>query len=61
MIQIIKPGTKNRVECSYCGALLSFSVNDIKTEEVNIEATKSILHKYIVCPQCGSKVTLEES
>ncbi len=59
MIEIIKEGTKNRVECSNCGALLSYSIDDIKEEKKYITQRDSCTQKYINCPQCNNKIVLE--
>lgn len=58
MIEIIKQGTKNRVECSNCGALLSYSIDDIKTEDKYISQRETTIQKYIKCPQCNYKIVL---
>lgn len=59
MIQILKPGTKNRIECNYCGALLSYDKEDIKHEEMHFGPMDFAIKNYIVCPQCKTKVVLE--
>lgn len=59
MIEVIKPGTKNRVECSNCEALLSYSVDDVKSEEQYYSQRESYTRKYIDCPQCKNKIVLE--
>ena len=59
MIEIIKEGTKNRVECNNCGALLSYTVSDIKEEEKYVTQVVSHNQKYIMCPQCNEKIVLE--
>jgi ribosomal protein S27E len=61
MIAIIKQGTKNRVECNNCGALLSYSVDDVKEEETYITHRDSYIQKYIMCPQCNNKIILESN
>jgi hypothetical protein len=33
MIEVIKQGNKNQIECDYCGALLRYGVDDIKRKE----------------------------
>ena len=43
MIEIIKPGTKEKISCNSCGCLFSYE--------------KEI--KYITCPQCNEKIELE--
>lgn len=59
MIEIIKQGTKNRVECDNCGALLSYTLEDVKSEERYITQRDSYTQKYITCPQCMCKLVLE--
>jgi DNA-directed RNA polymerase subunit RPC12/RpoP len=59
MIEIIKQGTKNRVECNNCGALLSYTIEDIKEEEIYITQRDSYAQKYLTCPQCNSKILLQ--
>lgn len=59
MIEVIKPGTKNRVECNNCGALLSYSVDDIKLQEKYLSQRDSYNEKYIMCPQCNARIVLE--
>jgi transcription elongation factor Elf1 len=59
MIEIIKEGTKNRVECGNCGSLLSYSVDDIRQEEQYITQRASYIQKYINCTQCNNKIVLE--
>lgn len=59
MIEIIKAGTKNRIECNNCGALLSYTVSDIKEEERYITQRETYTQKYIICPQCNNKIVLE--
>lgn len=61
MIEIIKQGTKNRVECNNCGALLSYTIEDIKKEEKYIAQRDSYIQKYITCPQCNSKIELQST
>lgn len=59
MVEIIKEGTKNRVECENCGALLSYSVDDIKENEQYIGQRTSYIQKYINCLQCNNKIVFE--
>lgn len=46
MIEIIKPGTKEKISCKSCGCLFSYEKEDIEI-------------KYITCPQCNEKIELE--
>lgn len=59
MIEIIKAGTKNQIECNNCGALLSYTTEDIKQEEKFIGQRDSYIQKYIPCPQCKNKIVLQ--
>lgn len=59
MIKIITPGTKNRIECDYCGALLSYDKEDIKREETIFGSQVFKITKSIECPQCKNKIILE--
>lgn len=59
MIKIIKEGTINRIECDYCGALLSYDINDIQKENEKEHWPCYSLVKYIICPQCQNKIILE--
>ena len=58
MIEIIKAGTKNQIECNNCGALLSYAKEDIKEEEKYITQRDSYIQKYIICPQCNDRIIL---
>jgi ribosomal protein S27E len=61
MIEIIKQGTKNRVECNNCGALLSYMLEDIKEEEKYVTQRDSYAQKYLKCPQCNNKIVLQSA
>ena len=56
MIEIIKEGTKNRMECDNCGALMGYTTEDIEKEEKYIGTRSSYTEKYITCPQCHNKI-----
>lgn len=57
MIKILAPGTKNKIVCDFCGALLRYEKEDIETMEEFISQRESYIVKYIICPQCKDKVT----
>ena len=59
MIKVIKPGTRNQVECNQCGALLSYQKEDIKESDRYYAQNLTFSYKYIICPQCNHEVTLE--
>ena len=56
MIKIIKAGTRKKIECADCGALLSYEEEDIVVE-TNPENGWSD-KRFIECPQCKSKIVL---
>ena len=58
MVEVIKHGEKNIIDCNFCGAQLRYSVNDIK-EETYLYQRDSYLEKYIVCPDCKNKVVIK--
>lgn len=59
MIEIIEPGTKNRINCNFCGALLSYQKDDVKEHFYDAPMQPTGYEKYITCPQCQHKVVLE--
>lgn len=59
MIEIIKAGTKNEVECSNCGALLRYNFDDVKGETYGQGTYCQYIQKYIECSQCNNKITIE--
>ena len=59
MIEIIKPGTKKKIECEECGAILRYEQEDIQIGAVLISPLSTDSKKYIVCPQCNYKIILE--
>jgi transcription elongation factor Elf1 len=56
MVEVIKHGEKNIVECDFCGAQLRYSVDDLKEQERYLSQRDSYPEKYIVCPDCNSYV-----
>lgn len=59
MIKIIQEGTKNRVECDYCGALLSYDKSDVVEARCYLSNGFSATNKSITCPQCQNEIVLE--
>ena len=59
MIEILYEGTKNRIKCTFCRALLSYQKEDIQEKECYRSQRDSYILKYITCPQCLSKNYLE--
>ena len=53
MIKVIRPRTRNNVECANCGALLSYEKEDIETG-----FDKKIHYGHITCPECGEEIRL---
>lgn len=60
MIEIIQQGTKNRVNCAFCGAVLSYQKKDIQEKECYRNQRDSYTLKYIICPQCSQIITMED-
>lgn len=58
MIEIIKAGTKKKITCHECGAVLSYEDEDVKTER-NPQDRWNPDKQYIVCPQCNSVIVLK--
>ena len=52
MIQIIKEGTKKVTKCESCGCEFSYEAEDIQS------SNKPPFEQWIVCPQCGKKISL---
>ena len=64
MIKILRPGTLQQIDCSHCGALLSYDISDIEKSSHSIIETSSAFWlsskntTYIICPQCNNKIIL---
>ena len=61
MVEVIKHGEKNIIDCNFCGAQLRYSVDDIKEQEKYLSQRDSYFEKYIVCPDCKNKVVIKWS
>lgn len=59
MIEVLEHGNKTVIDCPLCGAKLRYSKNDIKQEEIFRSQRDSYFQKYIICPDCGEKVTIK--
>ena len=63
MIKIIKLGTKKEVECTKCGALLSYDEKeDVQTgKERSFSCYQYYMrpYHYIICPQCKHEIVLD--
>lgn len=57
MIKIIKAGTRKKIECSECVAVLSYEAEDIETTAINQQNGWSD-EQYITCPQCKTEILL---
>jgi hypothetical protein len=58
MVTILRRGTKMKIECQNCGALLQYDYKDICEDTVGMKA--KIWVRYIMCPQCGARVITED-
>lgn len=54
MVKVIKYGQKRRVTCSYCGSLLEFGQDDLKTVQTGMNEYED----QIKCPVCDEAVTV---
>lgn len=59
MIEIIKPGTKEKISCKSCGCLFSYEKEDIEIGHPHNLYHLATEIKYITCPQCNEKIKLE--
>lgn len=59
MVEVLERGDKTIINCTLCGAKLRYSKNDIKQEEVFKSQRDSYFRNYIICPDCGEKVTIK--
>ena len=58
MVEVIKHGEKNIVDCDFCGAQLKYATDDIKEKEYYITQRDTDFTRYIVCPDCKNHVEL---
>ena len=56
MIKIIKPGYLKEIQCSKCGAVLSYDENE--DVETRYETYRKPV-KYLTCPQCKNEIVLK--
>lgn len=54
MIKVLRQGTKKKVECNNCGALLQYEKEDVKEQQVSFHE----FCDYIICPECQYRVPL---
>ena len=60
MVEVIKHGEKNIIDCDFCGAQLKYTADDIKEKEYYISQRESDFVKYIVCPDCNNNVEIHK-
>ena len=60
MVEVLKHGEKNVINCDFCGAQLKYTVDDIKEKEYYITQFNNEFIKYIVCPDCNHHVELNK-
>jgi hypothetical protein len=49
MIKVLRKGTKRKIECENCGALLQYEEEDIQDNGYC---------EYIICPECKCRIAL---
>ena len=58
MVEVIKRGSIKKVECSDCGSLLRYDINeDVQTKQQKSEIG-TFTKEFIVCPECGCELVL---
>lgn len=48
MVEVVKHGEKNIIDCNFCGEQLRYSVDDIKEQEKYLSQIDTYFEKYIV-------------
>lgn len=61
MIKILIRGTKNRIDCNFCGAVMSYDKEDIKEEEKFLSQRETYFENYIICPQCKNRIIFKNN
>lgn len=59
MVEVLEHGSRTIVGCSFCGAKLKYAKSDVKQEEVFESQRITHWEKYIICPDCGSKLYID--
>jgi hypothetical protein len=62
MIEVIKEGTKKKVVCPFCEAVLRYTMDDVQTKKYDMSNKIQSLvweRHFIVCPLCNEKIILE--
>lgn len=54
MIKVLREGTKRKIECNNCGALLQYEKEDIQEQQITLNA----YYEYIICPECKYRIGL---
>ena len=58
MIEIIKRGSKEVIDCKTCGCKFSYEKEDVINQNTdNYKGFK----EYVVCPQCMTEVVIRQS
>ncbi len=60
MVEVLEHGNNNIISCNFCGAKLKYATDDINEKEIHIGQLDSDFIKYIVCPDCHSRVELDK-
>lgn len=63
MVKVIKTGVLRQITCSHCASLLEYDgIQDPFCDDIRYdsELKTSIYYWYIKCPECGSRVLIEE-
>lgn len=59
MIEIIKPGTKKKINCNACGCLFSYEKEDVEYGDIFTISPITAKGMYVSCQQCKEKIVLE--
>lgn len=54
-VKLIRYGSKRYITCSFCGSLLEYEKEDMKTVQTGMNEWES----EIICPNCQEKVRVE--
>ncbi len=57
MIKVLEHGIR-KVTCPYCKAKLQYEQEDIQEEVHPAIIGEDEIYKFIICPDCGNKITL---
>ena len=59
MIEIIKPGTKEKCTCKECGCIFTYEAEDVKLSGACL-CEFGAEYSYVKCPQCNNQIHLVE-